>query len=187
MCFEVGHSRASIAAGNTVNQRHERIKSRHPGLRSGNPAFEGRGRLLPRRAALGASSFFARSIGEPAEDRRPRRRPARQRRAARMRLSLSTRRAAGCSASGRRSSPNYPSGSAVGALYRSTTAKPALRAAWLMARPARLRSATLRHQRRLLPVLDVPIEGASDVIGTRAYGKDPVTVAGARARGSRRA
>ena len=23
-----------------------------------------------------------------------------------------------------------------------------------------------------LPVLDVPIEGASDVIGTRAYGKD---------------
>ena len=28
-----------------------------------------------------------------------------------------------------------------------------------------------------LPVLDVPVEGASDVIGTRAYGKDPDTVA----------
>ena len=28
-----------------------------------------------------------------------------------------------------------------------------------------------------LPVLDVPIEGASDVIGTRAYGKEPGSVA----------
>ncbi len=28
-----------------------------------------------------------------------------------------------------------------------------------------------------LPVLDVPIEGASDVIGSRAYGKDPESVA----------
>jgi beta-N-acetylhexosaminidase len=27
-----------------------------------------------------------------------------------------------------------------------------------------------------LPVLDVPVEGASDVIGSRAYGKDPLTV-----------
>ena len=38
-----------------------------------------------------------------------------------------------------------------------------------------------------LPVLDVPVKGAHDVIGDRAYGNDPDTVADPRPRGGARA
>jgi beta-N-acetylhexosaminidase len=72
--------------------------------------------------------------------------------------------------------PNYPSGSALGALYRSDR-EAGLRAAWLMARLHAFDLLRLGINADCLPVLDVPIEGASDVIGTRAYGKDPETVA----------
>ena len=72
--------------------------------------------------------------------------------------------------------PNYPAGSALGALYRHS-ASDGLRAAWLM---SRLHAFDLRRYgitADCLPVLDVPVEGAHDVIGNRAYGKDPETVA----------
>lgn len=72
--------------------------------------------------------------------------------------------------------PNYPPASALGALYRRD-AGAGLRAAWLM---SRLHAFDLLHcglNADCLPVLDVPVEGAHDVIGDRAYGKDPDTVA----------
>ncbi|QPC87558.1 beta-N-acetylhexosaminidase [Mesorhizobium sp. NBSH29] len=68
--------------------------------------------------------------------------------------------------------PNYPSGSAFGTLYAEDQ-EAALRAAWLL---SRLHACDLRRlgiTANCLPVLDVPVEGASDVIGTRAYGKHP--------------
>jgi beta-N-acetylhexosaminidase len=71
--------------------------------------------------------------------------------------------------------PNYPSGTALGALYRSDR-DAGLRAAWLMARLHAFDLLRFGINADCLPVLDVPIEGASDVIGTRAYGKDPETV-----------
>jgi beta-N-acetylhexosaminidase len=71
--------------------------------------------------------------------------------------------------------PNYPSGSALGALYRSDR-DAGLRAARLMARLHAFDLQRFGISADCLPVLDVPIEGASDVIGTRAYGKDPATV-----------
>ena len=71
--------------------------------------------------------------------------------------------------------PNYPSGAALGALYRSDR-DAGLRAAWLMARLHAFDLLRFGINADCLPVLDVPIEGASDVIGTRAYGKDPETV-----------
>lgn len=72
--------------------------------------------------------------------------------------------------------PNYPAGSALGALYRSDR-QAGLRAAWLMARLHAFDLLRFGINVDCLPVLDVPIEGASDVIGTRAYGKDPESVA----------
>jgi beta-N-acetylhexosaminidase len=71
--------------------------------------------------------------------------------------------------------PDYPSGSALGALYHSDR-EAGLRAAWLMARLHAFDLSRFGINADCLPVLDVPIEGASDVIGTRAYGKDPETV-----------
>ncbi|MGD9916029.1 MAG: glycoside hydrolase family 3 N-terminal domain-containing protein, partial [Rhizobiaceae bacterium] len=71
--------------------------------------------------------------------------------------------------------PNYPAGQAVGALYRQDR-EAGLRAAWLL---SRLHAFDLRDcglSSDCMPVLDVPVEGANDVIGTRAYGKDPATV-----------
>ena len=48
-----------------------------------------------------------------------------------------------------------------------------MRAAWLMARLHAFDLLRLGINADCLPVLDVPIEGASDVIGARAYGKEP--------------
>ena len=72
--------------------------------------------------------------------------------------------------------PNYPSGSVIGALYREDR-DAGLRAAWLLARLHAFDLLRFGINADCLPVLDVPIEGASDVIGSRAYGKDPHTVA----------
>jgi len=72
--------------------------------------------------------------------------------------------------------PNYPAGAALGALYRSDR-EAGLRAAWLLARLHAFDLLRFGITADCLPVLDVPIEGASDVIGTRAYGKEPESVA----------
>lgn len=71
--------------------------------------------------------------------------------------------------------PNYPAGASVGSLYREDR-KAGLRAAWLLARLHAFDLQRFGITADCLPVLDVPIEGASDVIGSRAYGKDPATV-----------
>ena len=71
--------------------------------------------------------------------------------------------------------PNYPPAAALGDIYRRDR-EAGLRATWLM---SRLHAADLaRHglDADCLPVLDVPVEGAHDVIGQRAYGRDPETV-----------
>jgi beta-N-acetylhexosaminidase len=72
--------------------------------------------------------------------------------------------------------PNYPAGAAIGALYRDEH-EVGLRAAWLLARLHAFDLARYGINADCLPVLDVPVEGASEVIGARAYGKDPETVA----------
>src|SRR5882757_2086040 len=68
--------------------------------------------------------------------------------------------------------PNYPAGGALGALWRDDHDAGA-RAAWLMARLHAFDLLRYGISADCLPVLDVPIEGASDVIGARAYGKEP--------------
>lgn len=71
--------------------------------------------------------------------------------------------------------PNYPSGAQLGALYRQDRGS-GLRAAWLLARLLAFDLRRLGITADCMPVLDVPIEGASDVIGSRAYGRDPRSV-----------
>jgi len=71
--------------------------------------------------------------------------------------------------------PRYPSGSDLGAIYRQDR-EAGLRAAWLMSRLHAFDLLKLGIDVDCLPVLDVPIEGASDVIGSRAYGKNPTIV-----------
>jgi beta-N-acetylhexosaminidase len=68
--------------------------------------------------------------------------------------------------------PRYPSGADLGAIYREDAAK-GRRAAWLMSRLHAFDLLKLGINVDCLPVLDVPVEGASDVIGSRAYGKQP--------------
>lgn len=72
--------------------------------------------------------------------------------------------------------PNYPAGAALGALYRQDR-EAGLRAAWLLARLHAFDLTRFGITADCLPVLDVPVEGASDVIGARAYGKQPEIVA----------
>jgi len=72
--------------------------------------------------------------------------------------------------------PNYPAGAALGALYRQD-GDAGLRAAWLMARLHAFDLARFGITADCLPVLDVPVAGASEVIGSRAYGQDPAGVA----------
>ncbi|TIP77138.1 MAG: glycoside hydrolase family 3 protein, partial [Mesorhizobium sp.] len=71
--------------------------------------------------------------------------------------------------------PNYPAGGALGALWRNDH-DAGNRAAWLMARLHAFDLLRYGITADCLPVLDVPIEGASDVIGARAYGKEPRAV-----------
>lgn len=70
----------------------------------------------------------------------------------------------------------YPSGADLGAIYRTDREK-GLRAAWAMSRLHAFDLLKLGINVDCLPVLDVPVPGAHDVIGSRAYGHDPVTVA----------
>lgn len=72
--------------------------------------------------------------------------------------------------------PNYPSGSAIGAIYRADR-EAGLRAAWLMSRLHAFDLARYSINADCLPVLDVPLAGSHDVIGDRAYGSDPEMVA----------
>lgn len=72
--------------------------------------------------------------------------------------------------------PNYPAGAAFGALFRDDE-EAGLRAAWLLARLHAFDLARHGINVDCVPVLDVPVEGASEVIGQRAYGKEPKIVA----------
>lgn len=72
--------------------------------------------------------------------------------------------------------PDYPPASALGALYRSDK-DAGLRAAWLMSRLHAFDLSRLGITADCLPVLDIPVSGAHDVIGNRAYGHDPEIVA----------
>jgi beta-N-acetylhexosaminidase len=69
----------------------------------------------------------------------------------------------------------YPPAAVIGALYRRDR-EAGIRAAWLMSRLHADDLSRLGINADCLPVLDVPVEGAHDVIGDRAYGKDPETV-----------
>lgn len=71
--------------------------------------------------------------------------------------------------------PRYPSGAELGAIYRQDR-EMGMRAAWLMSRLHAFDLLKLGIDVDCLPVLDVPVEGASDVIGNRAYGKNPTIV-----------
>ncbi|AZH15684.1 beta-N-acetylhexosaminidase [Brucella melitensis] len=72
--------------------------------------------------------------------------------------------------------PNYPSASEIGAIYARDKEK-GLRAAWLHARLHAFDLLKVGVNADCLPVLDVPVEGAHDVIGMRAYSKNPHAVA----------
>jgi beta-N-acetylhexosaminidase len=71
--------------------------------------------------------------------------------------------------------PNYPAGTALGALYAQDR-EAGLRAAWLMSRLHAFDLNDCGVTADCLPVLDVPVEGANDVIGTRAYARNPAAV-----------
>jgi beta-N-acetylhexosaminidase len=71
--------------------------------------------------------------------------------------------------------PKYPSGAAYGALWRIDPDF-AGEAAYLGARLMADDLFKLGINVDCLPVLDVPVPGAHDVIGDRAYGSDPVSV-----------
>lgn len=72
--------------------------------------------------------------------------------------------------------PQYPNGAAIGEIYRRDREQ-GLRAAWLMSRLHAFDLMRFGITVDCLPVLDVPIEGSSDVIGNRAYGYDAQVVA----------
>lgn len=72
--------------------------------------------------------------------------------------------------------PAYPSGKVIGDLYRASN-NLGLRAAWLMSRLHAFDLQAYGINADCLPVLDVPVKGAHDVIGDRAYSHDPHEVA----------
>ena len=71
--------------------------------------------------------------------------------------------------------PNYPPASELGALYHRDR-EAGLSAARLMSRLHAIDLAKYGFTADCLPVLDGPVEGASSVIGNRAYGFEPHTV-----------
>lgn len=71
--------------------------------------------------------------------------------------------------------PDYPAAAALGALWQDDR-EAGERAAWLLARLHAFDLVRYGISADCLPVLDVPIEGASDVIGARAYGGTPQAV-----------
>lgn len=72
--------------------------------------------------------------------------------------------------------PNYPAAAEIGAIY-ARDRETGLRAAWLHARLHAFDLLKVGVTADCLPVLDVPIKGAHDVIGNRAYSKNPHEVA----------
>jgi beta-N-acetylhexosaminidase len=72
--------------------------------------------------------------------------------------------------------PQYPSGADLGALYGANR-EAGLRAAWLLSRLHAFDLRPLGITVNCLPVLDVPSPGGHEVIGRRAYGVTPETVA----------
>jgi len=72
--------------------------------------------------------------------------------------------------------PNYPHAAALGSIFAKDR-EAGLRAAWLMSRLHAFDLLKLGITADCLPVLDVPVAGAHDVIGNRAYGHDARTVA----------
>src|SRR5262245_38267251 len=72
--------------------------------------------------------------------------------------------------------PAYPAGAAYGALYQRNNAR-GLRAAWLGARLIAADLKPLGIDVDCLPLADVPVRGADQVIGDRAYGDTPEQVA----------
>jgi len=71
---------------------------------------------------------------------------------------------------------SYPTGRALGALYARDPGQ-GRRAAWLQSRLIALDLERLGINVDCLPVLDVPVAGAHDVIGDRAYSHQPYEVA----------
>jgi beta-N-acetylhexosaminidase len=72
--------------------------------------------------------------------------------------------------------PAYPSGAVFGQLF-DRSAEQGLRAAWLSARLIADDLTELGITVDCLPLADVPVAGADDVIGDRAYGTEPGKVA----------
>lgn len=72
--------------------------------------------------------------------------------------------------------PDYHSGAFIGEHYRRDR-ESGLRLAWLQSRLMAFDLCRLGINVDCLPVLDVPVAGSHDVIGDRAYGNDPETVA----------
>jgi beta-N-acetylhexosaminidase len=71
---------------------------------------------------------------------------------------------------------HYPPANILGRIHASD-AEAGIRASWLMSRLHALDLMQYGINADCLPVLDVPIEGAHDVIGDRAYARDPQAVA----------
>ncbi|OPB29321.1 beta-N-acetylhexosaminidase [Bartonella sp. WD12.1] len=71
--------------------------------------------------------------------------------------------------------PNYPMAATLGAIYKKNQ-EAGLRAAWIMSRLHAFDLMKLGINANCLPLLDVPVVGAHDVIGTRAYAQEPETV-----------
>lgn len=72
--------------------------------------------------------------------------------------------------------PKYPSGQAFAELH-AVDAESGERAVYLAARLIATDLWPLGIDADCLPVLDVPVPGAHDVIGDRAYGRDPAVIA----------
>ncbi len=70
----------------------------------------------------------------------------------------------------------YPNARILGEIYERDR-DAGLRAAWLMSRLHAFDLTRFGINIDCLPVLDVPVEGASNVIGNRAYGYSPIMVA----------
>lgn len=72
--------------------------------------------------------------------------------------------------------PNYPSASQIGKIF-AEDAEAGLRAAWVVSRLMAFDLLKLGINADCAPLLDVPVEGAHDVIGSRAYSYKPDEVA----------
>lgn len=72
--------------------------------------------------------------------------------------------------------PNYPSAQQIGEIF-SKNPEAGQRAAWLVARLMAFDLMKMGINANCAPTLDVPIMGAHDVIGSRAYSYNPVEVA----------